>query len=344
MMRRLRKRQLKYGVTSGVFVFGVLWLIAALTMPQEPPGDLPRWKASLWLLLGIHFIEIVVDTGPFTTGTVDVTQLSEAPLDWLRIAPPVAVAGASFYAARKISQTRRLTYNLENAATVLVGYLPLLIIAFIISDANPQLETALTLVSIVAVAIYIGSAVLSKLTGRLPFFGVTSLGTILLVGLIAVAVAIEVVLAFAGALAAAAGGVTAGAVGAYYFSGGDGVLSFLRRHAAVLVLLVALSGGLYLTLGGPAPDAQLPSFNSSDGNTTAPNASDPDDTNGEGGQINLSSASGGIDEAVVETKILERINSERRQRGLSTLTHSGRLTDPARAHAAGNGPITRPHR
>jgi hypothetical protein len=126
----------------------------------------------------MHFIEVVADTGSFTTGAVDVTQLSEAPLNWLRIALPVALAGASFYAARQISRTRRLRCNIENAATVLVGYLPLLILAFIISDANPQLETALTIVSIAAVAIYIGSVVLSKLTDRLPFFGVTSLGTI----------------------------------------------------------------------------------------------------------------------------------------------------------------------
>jgi hypothetical protein len=59
----------------------------------------------------MHFIEVVADTGSFTTGAVDVTQLSEAPLNWLRIALPVALAGASFYAARQISRTRRLRYN-----------------------------------------------------------------------------------------------------------------------------------------------------------------------------------------------------------------------------------------
>lgn len=314
-MRRLRKRQLKYGVTSGVFVFGVLWLTAALTIPQEPPGGLPRWKASLWLLLGMHFIEIVADTGSFTTGAVDVTQLSEAPLNWLRIAPPVALAGASFYAARQISRTRRLRYNIENAATVLVGYLPLLILAFIISDANPQLETALTIVSIAAVAIYIGSVVLSKLTDRLPFFGVTSLGTIILVGLITLVVGVEVLTTFAGGFAILGGGVLVGALGTYLLrAGSTGHLrGWIARNAPMLFVFLILSGGLYIVLDGPTPDQ---------------------DFNNPLSGIDISTE---VNETKTEEEVFALVNQERRVQGLQSLSYNNRVHQAAKAHARDMG-------
>ena len=101
-MRRYQKRQLKYGVTTGVFLFGAMWLVAAVAM-ENPPDDVSEWRASLWLVLGMHFIDISASTLVTPVQTVSATEVfEEAPVRELRIAPPVALAIGGYYAAQKV--------------------------------------------------------------------------------------------------------------------------------------------------------------------------------------------------------------------------------------------------
>lgn len=231
-------------------------MVAGWFVPDQPPQDVSTWRASLWLLLGMHFIDIYVETSIMTGQTVDAVEVfSGVPVTVLRLVPPVAIALGSFYAARKVSQTGRPRYVLINAASVIAGYFPALVIAFVVSDINPELETALVIVSVAALAIYVGSTLVARLTGGLPFFGIASLGTILLVGLIALVVAVEVLLTFGPALVISASGVGAGAVAVYYQRGGGipDVLSFLRRNVTIILPFLLLAAGLYFVLGGPVP-------------------------------------------------------------------------------------------
>ena len=251
-MRRYQKRQLTYGVTSGIFAFGCLWLLAALFLPDTPSG--PDWKASLRLLLGMHFIEIKInETFTGAPVTSDATAVfTDAPVQQLRLVPPVAVAVAAAYAAREVSQTRRPQYILKNGASVLAGYLAALLVAFVVSDIRPDLTFAVLVILALGVALYLGSTVLSRLTGALPFFGVTSLGTIILVGLVVLVFGIRLLQVFGPALLVTGVATVAGSsLVIWHRDAGIDPRSALDEYKVQILLFLLLALGLYVALSNP---------------------------------------------------------------------------------------------
>ena len=185
-MRGVKRHQLRLGLPAGVLAFLAGWAIAAFLSPLTVLPDQPRWQATLWVYLGAHFIEL---SNVYTGGTgLGGSSLEEfAPgvrTDWVPIIPGVLVGVATVYACYEMPYTSRMKFNIRNALTVGTGYFLAGLGAMIISDMQPGFTMVLIVGLVVGAAIWLGSSFVGALTRGLPFFGIASLGTIAMIGLL----------------------------------------------------------------------------------------------------------------------------------------------------------------
>lgn len=94
-----------------------------------------------------------------------------------------SLAGSMYYPHTRAHARDKVADGLQNASSVLMGYLPLLLIAYAQSMAQPGIALALSIAVIGFGAVYIGSSFVAKAKGGFPVFGVVSLGGIALIGL-----------------------------------------------------------------------------------------------------------------------------------------------------------------
>lgn len=181
---RIGKRQRIYGTLFGAGAFAVGWTITFLLAPQPIFDSIPRWQGVTWLYLGAHFIEIagVQIAGISGLGsTVDPVNVVGVPI--IRALPPLLLVLSAVLTTNIIGYTTRAHHLIKNAASVLMGYIPLLLIAYAQSMARPGIAVALTLAVIAFGTLYVGSSFIGMATGGLPVLGVVSLGGIALIGL-----------------------------------------------------------------------------------------------------------------------------------------------------------------
>lgn len=237
-MRRLRKNQLKYGFISGIFTFGFLWLISSVVMIES---DISNWRASLILLLHLHFI-------PISTG-VDIT--TNIQIEKLRIIPFLIFSLACGYSARKIAYTKNIKYILENASMPLIGYLPAFSIAYSLSNINPVFEWIIFIFIMPFIAFYIGSQFISKFSGSLPFIGIVSLGSVIYTGLIILIFGLSIIIEFSGLIFVILFGISIGSSINYYSRNGFYKLhNPIKEHSILIILFLLLCVSIFLSLNG----------------------------------------------------------------------------------------------
>lgn len=212
---RIQKRQRLYGTLFGASAFAVGWLATYLLAPSPVFEDIARWQEVTWLFLGAHFIEISETQIAGLSGlgsTVDPVNAAGVPM--IRALPPLLIALAGVLANNVIGYSTRAKHLLKNAASVLLGYFPLLLLAYAQSMARPGISLALTLAVIGFLSVYVGSVFVSKATGGFPMIGFVSLGGIALIGLFVMFVGVSLAMSLwpAAAIAAASVAVAAGLV------------------------------------------------------------------------------------------------------------------------------------
>jgi len=237
-MRRLRKNQLKYGFISGIFTFGFLWLISSIFMLES---NISNWRASLILLLHLHFI-------PISPG-VDIT--TNIQIEKLRIIPFLIFSLACGYSARKIAYTKNIKYILENASMPLIGYLPAFSIAYSVSNINPVFEWLIFIFVMPFIAFYIGSQFISKFSGSLPFIGIVSLGSVIYTGLIILIFGLSIIIEFSGLIFVIVFGISIGSSINYYSRNGFYKLyNPIKENSIIIILFLLLCVSIFMSLNG----------------------------------------------------------------------------------------------
>lgn len=213
-MARHRRKQLRYGISSGVLSFIAGWAIVALTMPTTVFESVPRWQSTLWAYLGAHLVELSDShTGGYGFGSVQPVEIAGLP-SMIYFLPLIAVAVAASYTCYNLYSTR-IKHNVSNGMAAGAGYFLTGLIAMFVSNIQPSISIVLLFALVIGGGIWIGSTLLGYLSGDLPFFGVASLGTLAAVGILVVLGGIAIVVSIRGLILMAFGSsiVVGGAAG-----------------------------------------------------------------------------------------------------------------------------------
>jgi hypothetical protein len=207
---RLEKRRAVYDsiIGVGVFVAGVLF--TWFTTSVEQISELASWRAAVWTFLEANgvVLEPGAKASPLLTSAA--TELPQLRIGW--VLPFLLVSLGAVLTASGVSGTSRLQYMLENGSTVLYGYVGVGLIALLESGARPAIAGFTAIILFFAVATFVGSTALEKLTGGLPFFGVASLGLVIIVGMILVLVGVAILTAILPMIIVSVSGAATGAV------------------------------------------------------------------------------------------------------------------------------------
>jgi hypothetical protein len=260
IMRRVQRRKVRYGLPSALLAFLGAWALTTLVTPETGFNE-PRWQGTLWVLLGAHFIELAVPT-TFTYNTVDPMLVANAP-SWIRFVPIAAVAITTIYTTSQI-RSRRIKHNISNALGAGMGYFIVGVAAMVVSDMRPDISGILMIALFVGGGIWIGSTAVRSATGGLPFIGITSLGTLALVGILIIMGGVAVASVLRGLIAISFGvsgivGVVVGVSRQLESRGSRRGQSFARAHGAAdwleenwmeVLIVVAILGSLAVGLSG----------------------------------------------------------------------------------------------
>jgi len=260
-MARLRQKQLRYGLTSGVLAFAAGWAAIAILLPKSAIVDYPRWQTSLWVYLGAHLVELSDSyLGGVGFDTINAFELVD--LSGLIYLIPVATASiAGFYTCYKMNSTR-IKHNISNAMAAGMGYFLAGLAAMLLADIRPSISMVLVLAFVAGLGIWLGSTILGILTRGIPFIGIASLGGIAAIGIIIVVGGVAILSAIWGLMGvafAAPGG--AGAIvgvsrqlerrGRGYdtqFSRTRGLQSFIKEYWMLIFVIVIIGGALTIGL------------------------------------------------------------------------------------------------
>lgn len=183
-MRRYRRKQLRYGLLSGLVLFAGGWAATTFVTPPEVFTEYPRWRTTLWVYLGAHLIELSnTYTGGFGFGSRQPLQILDLPFA-IRYVPPIAVTVAAAYTCGEIT-THSIQHNISNALAAGTGYFLAGIVAMVLSDIQPGISFILLIGVGVSLAVWLGSSFVGAFTRGLPIFGVASFGSIAAIGFLA---------------------------------------------------------------------------------------------------------------------------------------------------------------
>lgn len=203
-MARLRQKRRRVALPATVLSFLAAWATTGLLVPETFLSAVPRWKSTLLTHLSAHFIEFAqTNSLGLVTNEISLVQAAGLPAT-VHLIPFCAVGLASGYVCHTIS-TPRIQQNIENALRVGIGYLVLGLAAIVISDMRPAISSLLMVAIVLLGAVWIGSTVVSSATRGLPFFGITSLGTVAVVGLLVILGGVAVVVELWGLFAVSLG-------------------------------------------------------------------------------------------------------------------------------------------
>lgn len=203
------RRRVVYGSVIGAATFLIGVLGVWFTTPVSKVPDYANWRVALWVFLDANGIEIEPS---LITGLSEssISQLPTLGLQWLY--PVLLVGVGTILTAVGVSNTSRPRYLIENGSTVLYGYLSVGFVALAGSGTQPAVAVISALLLFFVVVVYVGSSLLQKLTGGLPFIGIVSLGTIALVGFIFVVAGLALLEATFPMIVTAASGTAVGLV------------------------------------------------------------------------------------------------------------------------------------
>ncbi|MFW6436873.1 MAG: hypothetical protein ACOCYZ_04500 [Halococcoides sp.] len=214
---RVRQQQLKYGAVFGLATFFVGWAITYVLTPPDLLIDTSRWKVTLWVFLSAHFVSISgLQLGGLSSAFSQVDLIAQEPmLRGLRAVPILLTALGGVMMVEAVNYTTRFKYLIQNSGALLTGYLSAGLLAVVVSGAQPSVAVIIVLAVLLAGGTYIGSTVTNRLTTGLPVFAVTSLGGVVLIGLLVVLGGLVVLQSIAPLIGVSLVGVTIGAVVAW---------------------------------------------------------------------------------------------------------------------------------
>ncbi|WP_193308544.1 hypothetical protein [Halorubrum halophilum] len=185
-MRNYRQKRLNYALFSGVIAFVAGWAISTILVSETTFAGAERWRSTLWIYLGAHGIPLSdVHLGGTGFNSRQPLSLVGSP-SVVRYIPPILVTIAGAYTTSQIS-SRKLKRTVSNALTAGSAYFLIAVVAVVATDMQPGISVLLLIGGGIAAATWIGSSFLRTATRGLPFFGVTSLGTLLGLGFLFVA-------------------------------------------------------------------------------------------------------------------------------------------------------------
>jgi hypothetical protein len=208
---RIQDRKRIYGTLVGAAAFLTGYLIVFLLVPEGQISCNIRWKGTAWVWLAAHFITV----DPLLR-SVDFSTIAAMPV--LRSIPVLLTVLGGVLMCEIVGWTPKVFHHVQNAVSLLIGYLGAGFVLIALSDARPGVSMILIVAVVGGGALIIGSRVIGGLVG-LSIFAVVSLGAILLIGLFVMFGGIYV----AQAVAPMAIVATAGSVG-------GGVLAYIARH------------------------------------------------------------------------------------------------------------------
>jgi len=180
----ISERQQRKGAIWGSLAFGagvaVAWLIVS------PESDPSRLKRAIWIYLSSHYVAI----GPVKVEAVlnslprlGLVTRGERPELWYAI-PVFVTAVAASGTNMALGRTSDPNLMLQNSILILVGYLPVALIAAVWSGAAGAVGWLLVIIAIAFLALVVGSQAVSSSTRGTPILAITSLGGLLGIGLI----------------------------------------------------------------------------------------------------------------------------------------------------------------
>jgi hypothetical protein len=205
---RIKKRRVVYGSTIGVSTFVAGVILVWLTTPVNQVEGLTNWRAALWIFLDAN--GVVLEPGASNSVLLDETAPNLPTLRIGYVLPFLLVAFGTVLTASGVSGTGRLRYILENGSAILYGYLGVGLIALLESGARPAIAGFTALILFFMVAIYVGSTVVGRLTGGMPFIGVASLGLVAVIGMVFVFVGLAILDAMLPMIVVASSGMLTG--------------------------------------------------------------------------------------------------------------------------------------
>lgn len=203
-MRRLRRRKLRYGLSSALVAFLAGWAVTTFLTPEAVFGA-PRWQTTLWVYLGAHFVELSnTHTGGLGLETVQPVVAADVPT-FVHFIPVLAVASAALYTCWQIHSSK-IEHNVSNAVAAGMGYFVVSVGALIVSDMRPSITMLLVLALLVAGGFWLGSTFVRAFSGGLPFIGIASFGTVAALGILLFLGGLTVVSVLWGVIAVSFGG------------------------------------------------------------------------------------------------------------------------------------------
>lgn len=260
-MRRLRRRQLRYGLFSGVIAFAAGWAIVAIRAGSQLFPNTPRWQSTLWVWLGFNRVELSASKlGGLSIEVIQPASAASLPdVFWYLTFPLVGLASA--YTCYQI-QARSISNNVSNVMNVGGGYFLAGLLAMFASDIQPAISTIVGLAVFSGAALWIGSSVLGLFATGIPVIGVASVGGIAAIGIlvllggIAVAEAVWWLAVAAFGTAAAVGTIVGtsrqlrrkGRHNSERFYRVQGLKMVLENHWLEIILVAAVAVGLIFGL------------------------------------------------------------------------------------------------
>lgn len=182
-MSRIRRKQARYGLASGALAFTAGWAVAAFLTPETVFEQYPRWRTTIWMYLGAHYVELsTTHTGGLGLATIQPLDVAEIP-QYIYYVPILVTAVSAFYTCYNFNSTR-IKHNISNAFAAATGYVLIGFLAMVLADPRPSFTMMLLIALVIGGGIWLGSSLLGSLTRGVPFFGVASLGTVAMLGIL----------------------------------------------------------------------------------------------------------------------------------------------------------------
>lgn len=177
-------RQQRAGAMWGALAFGagvaVAWWIID---PGTPPS---RLKRAVWVFLSSHYVTIgpiQVEATVRSLPRLGVVTRGERPVLWHSIPILVGAIGATGI-NMGLGRTTDPNKILKNSGLLLIGYLPIALIAAVWSGAVGAVGWLLAIIAGAFLALAVGSRAVGGTTQGTPVLAITSLGGLLIIGLI----------------------------------------------------------------------------------------------------------------------------------------------------------------
>lgn len=194
-MVRYRARRVRHGTAAAAVAFVAGWAVTALVASTAAFNE-PRWQSTLWVYLGAHFLELAEPATIISYQYLNPVEIADVPTA-IYLVPIAAVGVAAAYTCHEI-RSSRLKHNVSNALGAGMGYFLAGLLAVVVTDMRPNISVILIAAVVIGGGIWIGSTVVRTTTGGLPFIGVTSLGTVAIVGLLVIGGGATIARALAG--------------------------------------------------------------------------------------------------------------------------------------------------